>query len=665
MLTEFFFWFASIIDTVNNYIQFFLVLFTIIATLLYFMLPYIRPLRVLTSDLGVGIRETMRVLWLCYKNPRKYIRLYIELALIKTGGIHQDKKWWHEFRTTFKKFLDDNEHSNTYAAGVNTPFDLARTEFNEKVKQYFDYFKQGKIATRFGIPQDTPASFITEIEIEEGYIVPITFITGLNDRYDEDWVKILRNFFTAFDNTTAPETAILPEELYFTYNWLMWGPSYQNKYDKDKYKLIQYGFGDESNSVNVILDHSERSTELWEMFCHEAEMSDEKKFGHNSVLRGRIVDTSCYYRHMYDKIDLKSVPFLKRLSAPELGIPFLVELTDYQIKKSRKAENYFFSAYLWIMFGLTDEEDPGFTPRKSVTFFEHANLADVHNYNFLATSLIDKCFNHFTYIASHPVYNKRSYYFCLSMNSFIEKLFLEKLEEMKQSEYGHWYSNNLSTHTPFSISEILDTFDNYFVMQADEVNIIEIEPLNKEHIRLLCNYYAEVYRDIFCKQSARLNLDHMLALLQRKDAEFSFHISLALNSANEVLGGVTSFYFPALHCGLIDSVAVHENHRNDGIGKNLIHTAVQQMRTDALRFKGGKLGFVLSAIPCDCYKNKSTGHYRFWDNYGFVRTEINNETDSLQWALYPLKGSSAVVPDTAQLKNTIEKMRIEIGKHKI
>ncbi len=651
-MKDFFFTFASYIDTINNYIQFILVIFTIFATLLYFMLPYIRPLRTLLKSLGLGRREISRILWISYKNPRRYIRIYIELALIKSRGIHQDKKWWHNLRRIFKKFIDDNQSSNDYIVTVDTSFDLAPTEYNEKVKAYFDYFKKPKIAQGFAIPDNEPISFITNIEINEGYIVPITFIMGLNDRYDEDWVKILSNFFTAFGNDTPPETAILPEELYFTYNWLMWGPSYQNKYDKDKNKLIQFGFGDESNSVNIILKSNDKGREIWDLFCHEAEVTGEKKFGYNCSVKGKFFDTSEYYKYNYDKVDIRSVPFLKRLSSETLGIPYLVELSDFEIKTSHKAENYFFSAYLWIMFGLIDSENPSFTPRKSVTFFEHANLADINNYNFLAHSLIDKCFRHFDYIAQHPLYKNRKYHLCLSMNSFIEKLFLQKLEEIYKTPLGAWYREHMSTHTPFSISEILDTFDNYFVNQEDEYNIIEADLNDKQSIKYLCNFYVETFLAEF-KNTDCLTLDKILELLKTDDKDYNFHITLAVSPDDEVLGGAVSLFIPKAHCGIIDSIAIHENHRNYGIGKRLLNNSLQLMRQDALQHKKHTLDFILAPVPSLCFEEPNCKKYRFWENNGFIKTDITDERNKLSWCCYHLKPKESMNLTHASLEKII------------
>ncbi|MDD3877752.1 MAG: GNAT family N-acetyltransferase [Bacteroidales bacterium] len=653
-MSEVFYIIGDMLGYINNYIQFILLVFTILATLFYFMLPYIRPLKVLLGKIGISNREILRILWICYKNPRKHIRIYIELAILRSSGQHQNRSWWGIIRRDFKRFLDDNETGNDYTITVETPFDLSPTEFNDLVKAYFDYFKQNKTSERFAVPANEPVSFITNVEIDEGYIAPITFIMGLNDRYDEDWVKILRNYFTAFDNDFSPESAILPQELYFTYNWLMWGPSYQIKYDKDKHKLIQYGYGDESNSVNIILKNSGRSMDIWDKFSHEAEVSEHKKFGYNCSIKGKFYDTSEYYNYCADKLDNRSQPFLKRLASNYLGISFLLELIDFEIKTNLKAENYFFSAYLWIMFGLNDENQPGFTPRKSLTFFEHANLADIENYNFLANSLIEKCFKHFESIAAHPEYRKRKYHYCVSMNSFIEKLFKEKLTLAYDSPFGEWFKNNLTFNTPYAISEILDTFDNYFVSKEDDFDIIEVSAKNKDSIKSLCNYYADTYLDEFKTYRDSLKLDTMLSLLQNENKRFSFHINLAISKDGETLGSAVVFYFPEFNCGYIDSIAVHTNHRNYGIGKTLLNNSIQIMRQDTFAGKTQALNFIIAAIPSFCFDTKTQKKYRFWNNNGFKQTVFSIEEKQMIWSVLMLKDMSHNMLNNNDLERLIK-----------
>jgi GNAT superfamily N-acetyltransferase len=659
MLSDLFYAIGDIIDYINNYLQFLLLIFTIVVTLFYFMLPYIRPLKSLLKGIGLPYAELYRILFICYKSPRKYIRIYIEMAIIKSKGQHQESQWWKDLRRTFKRFLDDNETSGDYTVQIDTPFDMVTTEFNELVKDYFDYFKQNKTSSRFAIPHNEAVSFITNLEINEGYIVPITFITGLNDRYDEDWVKILSNYFTAFGDDLPPESAILPQELYFTYNWLMWGPSYQIKYGRDTNKLIQYGFGDESNSVNVILKNRDKGAEIWNTFSHEADMSSEKKFGYNCSIKGKLCDTSEYYTYNNEKIDSRSIPFLKRLSSDQLGIPYLLELIDFDIKTNLKAENYFFSAYLWIMFGLNDQNNPGFTPRKSLTFFEHANLADTENYNFLAETLIDKCFRHFEGIALHPQHKVRKYNFCLAMNSYIEKLFLEKLIKMRQGEMGDWFTSNISISTPYSIAEILDTFDNYFITREENYRIIKVSATDKTSIKQLCNFYADMYLDEFGAKNHRLSLDQMLSLLSNSDKNLRFYISLALDCDDQLVGGSIAFFFPEYKCGIIDSIAVHPNHRNHGIGKSLLNYSIQQVRHDTFVNRSFSLEMLLASIPSNKHNKHFSKKCRFWLGNGFIHSEVGSDEFSMMYKLLAENQHNGI--DNDQLQK-IDNLLINIKK---
>ncbi len=652
MISELFYSIGDVLDYINNYMQFFILLFTIFATLFLFMLPYIRPLRSLLTGLGLYHSEIIRILLICYKSPRKYIRIYIELAIIKSQGMHQDAKWWKDLRRTFKKFIDDNDASGDYTIQIDTPFDLVTTEFNDSIKDYYNYFRQNKASGKFAIPTTEPISFITNLEVSEGYIVPITFITGLNDRYDEDWVKILGNYFTAFSDDLPPESAILPQELYFTYNWLMWGPSYQIKYANDTYKLIQYGFGDESNSVNVILKNREKGVEIWNTFSHDAETIGYKKFGYNCSIKGKLCDTSEYYTFCHEKVDHRCIPFLKRLTADHLGIPYLLELIDFDIKTNLKAENYFFSAYLWIMFGLSDAANPGFTPRKSLTFFEHANLADTENYNFLAHSLIDKCFRHFESIASHPEFKVRKYSFCLAMNSYIEKLFLEKLEVMKKGESGEWFKYNLSTSSPYSIGEILDTFDNYFIVKEASFRMGKVNMTDKITVKYLCNFYAETYLDVFASQKSALTLDRIFNLLKTTEGTFRFYFTLAVDESGQVPGGCAVFYLPQYRCGIVDSIAVSEAFRNQGIGKNLLNHSMQLIRNDAFINRNYSLDYLLAPVPLGNKEGSSVTKRRFWAVNGFQETGY--EEPEFIWYYMPVREREDIKPGVEKLKAIAE-----------
>lgn len=624
---------GEFISHFNNVIQFIFFISSVIAILSLFTIPYIRPLKAILGSIGLNLREILNVLRVCYKKPRVLIRLYIELAIIRSKGTHHSKQWWKDFRRDFKKFLDDHESSGTYTIEVDTCFDLVPSDLNDLIKAYFDYFKGKKAADKFAIIDSEPVAFINELKVLEGYLVPLTFITGLNQRYNEDWEKILRNYFIAFNENRKPEHSILPEKLYFTYTWLMWGPSIQNKYFPNKYKLFQYGFGDESNSVNVVIRNDEAGNNVCQMFNLDSNHTEDKKFGYNCAITGKVIDTSEYYKFKSDNIDNLTIPFLKRLSKESLGIPFLFELVKLDIKTSAKSDNYYFSAYLWIMFHLDTPDDSWFHPQKTLTFFEHANLADSVNYTFLANRLIDKCFMHFDYIANHPTYKKRKYQYCLSMNSYIDKLFLERLNEKITAEKNEWYINNLLTEKPYIVGEVLDAFDNYFVSQEKSTHFLEVKINQKETVKQFCNFYAETYLEMLKILPQRLNLDQVLNLLRHKDNRFTVHSNMALNEENMVIGSTVTIFLPTLNCGIIDSLFVHPNHRNYGVGTSILEYSIVMMRNDVRKQKVGNLQYILTSIPVanDPADSKMLTHNeRLWRNNGF---RTYKQTANNKWLL--------------------------------
>lgn len=622
----------------NNVVQFLFFISSVIAIFAFFTIPYIKPLRQLLGKHGLHSGEIISILWVCYKRPRIFIRLYLELAIIYSKGTHQDKQWWKAQRRIFKKFLDDHNHSEQYIIEVETCFDLVPADLNDLIQEYFDYFKGKKASGKFAIPDDEPVSFISDLRVNEGYLVPLTFITGLNQRYNEDWEKILKNYFVAFNEKTKPELAILPEELYFTYTWLMWGPSYQNNYGPSKYRLIQYGFGDESNSINVVIRNDSSGNQLWKKLL-DSEQDGVRRFGYNCSIAGKVIDTDDYYKYKSDYTDNQTVPFLKRLSKASLGIPFLLELNNFDIKTSAKSENYFFSAYLWIMFELVTPEPTGFHPQKTLTFFEHSNIADPVNYNFLAQRLIDKCFTHFEYIANHETYRVRKYQLCLSMNSFISDLFISRLNDYLKNSSNKWFSENLLIEKPYRVGEILDAFDNYFVNPEKRIEITNVSLNQKETVKQFCNFYAETYLDLLQILPYRLNLDQVLFHIRKNDPQYQVSAGIALNSENKVIGSIVFILFPKLKCGVIDNICVLPAYRNNGIGTSLIEYSINQLRINARKLRNAdKVEFVISGVPVENSKPRFTNatlYEKLWLNNGFKKS---NTKDDILWFSTALDG---------------------------
>ncbi len=438
---------TQLLDSLLIYGESLAVIATIYIGLRFALIKNLKPLKVILGPLGMC---KVHRIWLSIMVKRKNInslRIFIERACIESQGEQQDRQWW-------KKRISEYSNNNTiFTIVIDNCFDLRKPGLNDVINSYFDYYRDDQQSI------DAPLEFISDIRIREGYLAPMSFISGLQSRFGEDWSRILNNYTsTLIDSNELP---IIPSELYFSYGWLMWGPSYQcdTNIKHNKQELILYGYGDEANSINVIVDPNNTPNMLWEKL--NPSITDKTNFGFYCSITGRLVASTNYSSTYRNTLDEASVPFFYRMSHCE-DTSFALKLSRYDNIYKHNTNCCFFSAYLWIMFSL----DPtNFIPYRSLTFFEHANLPDVDNYEFLVDRLIDKVFDHFRTISKHDKYANRKYYYCLSFNSYVKHIYEQRLTSIKRQgdepQFAQWINQNIA-QANFSINMVLDSIDNYF-----------------------------------------------------------------------------------------------------------------------------------------------------------------------------------------------------------
>ena len=95
------------------------------------------------------------------------------------------------------------------------------------------------------------------LEIEQVYIAPQRLITGLVTRLQENWLPLV----TSYNKLVKKDEVNKLDDLhyYIEFCWLAWGPSVStisllNEGSKDDdFMVVQAAFGDEANSVNLIM----------------------------------------------------------------------------------------------------------------------------------------------------------------------------------------------------------------------------------------------------------------------------------------------------------------------------------------------------------------------------------------------------------------------------
>ncbi|QSO53954.1 GNAT family N-acetyltransferase [Alicyclobacillus curvatus] len=619
----------NFISYFDNVVQFLLFAGSTLIVIFIFTLPYRLPIVTTLRNLGIPAVLTYRIVWLCRKNPRVHIRLFIELSLIRSKGVHRNQQWWSNLASEFMQWLDQQSPGRDYTIPVESCFDLTSAEFSDNIQHYLSFLKQDRARKFFGIRQDDMVSFVSMIHIREGYLAPITFITGLQDRYNEDWKKIMANYMAAFESKDAQK--VVPSELFQSYTWLMWGPSYQINYDENDYKLIQYGFGDESNSIQVVLRDDAGSRETWRVLDREfGGAHDKSTFGLYCGLTARIFDSSHYFTQQRARFPSQALAFTNRLSGS--GVHFIFELQEsHSLTPHRKHTEYFFSAYLWLMFTVNDgNPETRFNPKNTVIFFEHANLADTGNYDFLLSCLMSKCFLHFSQVFADPLSKNRSYSFCFAMNNDIRDRFNEELAKHRAGtdnpELALAYRTRVLAEPNYSLDEVLDAFDAYFTTTESHLTFIEVSIKDDASIQKLCEFYAHIYLREFPDPNERESLDNMLMYLSKKQTRWygqnNYHVTLMVDQHQRIVGGAIYDYIFKANCGVMEFMAVNADHRMKGYGRTLYNHVVSELRSDARKSNRKPLQFMLAEVDNPMYdhvdsEEDAIGRLHFWTKLGF------------------------------------------------
>jgi hypothetical protein len=279
--------------------------------------------------------------------------------------------------------------------------------------------------------------FETKVKIKRGFVAPLHLAAGLSRKFEDEWGEILRaynqdrwDFSEILNERTHKALARLREIQLFIFDcWLLWGPSIPICHQHclqfhGSWSSLQYGFGDENNSVEIVGD-SAYLTQQWNSFEVPAGVKavSAEVTGHLANSRfineedaahriGPAIATS-WNSDEDGKLLLLMSEEAHQRSAEEAGhvVKELALTQTGDIKPTREGDSYY-SAYLWAIFVVLREEPgaktaserawipvhpmPGY-PRASAkpwldlfTFFEHGNIADKQTFAFLKGQLAEK-----------------------------------------------------------------------------------------------------------------------------------------------------------------------------------------------------------------------------------------------------------------------------------
>jgi hypothetical protein len=269
---------------------------------------------------------------------------------------------------------------------------------------------RGLIKRYFGVLHsmgEADNKFVTTVRIEWGYLAPIFLITGLINRFKEDdgWRRIIDNYpaLLATDQAYSRE---LRELRSFLFNcWLLWGPSIPHctcaMWSTEGADLtVQYGYGDENNSLDLIVKDGRRRDFIGALGnCLGA-----------ASHRGQIASAVCAVPYNVTgrlrwgpSLGDREIGEAQRLiqgGSGEMRKPLQGRIvleahwTDCTYRDDVRLSHYY-SAYLWVMFVIVSRSTGQLLyevqPWKNLLpYFEHGNIADPATYHALKENLAAK-----------------------------------------------------------------------------------------------------------------------------------------------------------------------------------------------------------------------------------------------------------------------------------
>lgn len=246
--------FVSSVKTINSLIGFAVVLVSVFAILALLSRKYRQPFRQLLKGQGLPFGVKVKVLFRSRGGKVYLIRVFLETALLRTEGRRLSRAEWKQFYRDFLILLASSQDKH-YTISVRNCTLLTRIDNSCGegclLQNYFDYFSRPKVRKTFGIPENEPIGFFSYVKIEEGFLTDTMLLTGLMSTYGENWDKIIKKYISSARQDSC---AVTLSEMYLAYAWMLWGPSYQLREQENSLRLGQLLFGDENNSIYVVMD---------------------------------------------------------------------------------------------------------------------------------------------------------------------------------------------------------------------------------------------------------------------------------------------------------------------------------------------------------------------------------------------------------------------------
>lgn len=617
--------FSFSLELFLNVLEFLALLASIFTFLFFMMNQYTKALRAVLSPMGMGFWNRLRVLFLCRKSAVKK-RAFLEYALLKTQGRGMIFSSWNALINEFKAFYPEGQAEIVYTIPNCTA--LIGADFSEAAARYFAFLSRKKARKAFGVPEG-PLKWVITIHVDEAYATPTCLLSGLLSKYEENWEEFIKRYVsTAYitDSDDCSADDILSNELYMTFAWLLWGPSYEISYRKYWAGLCQLSYGDESNSVPAVAN-----PDTIEMLRESFSENASKRYGTLLSPDISLYEKKSYYHKIREYANPENAYFYDKIERNDLS--FAAQIERFTPCTNYKSKKYYCTAYVWLLFEVEGEEF-GFRPEKSLAFFEHANLADNDTYGFLTNTLIEKSLTHFKSVFADPKLDGRKYRFVCALNEKIETACKRRYAELaaEDTEFGRALRERVIFEPKHSAITAFAAYDDFFT-PSNRLSFQSVSAGDRESIADLGNFYTEIYMDCFPDPNERETFDHLLYYLKAGESatEYQYHIELVKDEDGQIIGGCIFDYFAKSNSGVIEFLAIKSNLQSAGIGTTLYKHVLAVLDSDAYRARKAPLDCVFCEIDAP-EREDPTGakkYLYFWNKNGYKHLDFRYIQPSL------------------------------------
>jgi hypothetical protein len=271
---------------------------------------------------------------------------------------------------------------------------------SDEIRNYFGVLATDRSAERQGADR-----FISQVRVKRGFVAPLHLVAGLLAECEDDWAPVIEDYgdqvaqplpapgggaAETFANREA-ELKLQRLQTFLFDCWLLWGPSIPMCTCEAWHggrPILQFGFGDENNSLSLVFDRPVAREKLQGYFAsddvHGVTLALKVTGVIGTLKWGPSIPPSEISLAQQSICD----PDEERLTLHVDELPLLAA-GDLAEGSAR-----YYSAYLWSMFVICGE---GFEPlfkeqtwRGVLPFFEHANIAEEQTMAALKNQLVVK-----------------------------------------------------------------------------------------------------------------------------------------------------------------------------------------------------------------------------------------------------------------------------------